>query len=148
MKRIFKACVFIASVILAACNDKAADVPGSTNNADSVSVNAETQQYDSLLLDSIDYNMDLGNLSYSDLRLLYHYPYAKHAFWFKEYELNARYTSLEWYKDIINETYYEEKSYDSYDGGSYWELKADLSSDYWRRWYNDYACIYQTLFHN
>ena len=140
MKRIFKACVFIASVILAACNDKAADVPGSTNNADSVSVNAETQQYDSLLLDSIDYNMDLGNLSYSDLRLLYHYPYAKHAFWFKEYELNARYTSLEWYKDIINETYYEETSYTNSLGevNKYWELKADLSSDYWRRWYNDY----------
>ena len=137
MKRIYIACVFIASVILAACNDKAAEVPGSTNNSDSISVNAETEQaeFDSLLLDSIDYNMDINRLSYSDLYMLYHYPYAKHAFWFKEYELNARYCSLKWYSDLINETYYEERSYD---GGKYWELKADLNSDYWKRWYNDY----------
>lgn len=141
MKRILISCTAITSVIFAACSDKTTDANSNvatentqTNSEDDYSETI-SMRLDSLLSDSLDkvyYNMDLSKLSYSELRTIMHYPYAKHAFWFKEYDLNARYMSLEWYKTLIHDTYYEKNLEYGVD-----ELKEDADFDF-DKWNNDY----------
>lgn len=145
MKRIYIACVTACALALASCGNS--ETSNSSVNEDSLVVVEDdivedtiNREQEFLHLDSIYYNMDINKLSYNDLYFLLHYPYAKHAFWFKEYDLNAKYCSLDWYKKLINDTYYHVASYTTSRGKTeeYFELRNDLDTVYWHKWYRDY----------
>lgn len=118
-----------------------------SNNADNKSQTSDTDTnnitcIDSLLVENLNYNMDLSKLNYEQLRLLHNYPYAKHAFWFKEYDINGCYSKQKWYSDLINKTYYHEVKFTNYDGkeDSYQELN-ELDKNYWNQWDNNYEAL-------
>lgn len=107
-----------------------------TTTADNANEADDTTTVEDPLLKSVlDYNMDLEGLSYGDLYLLLNYPYAKHAFWFREEYLNKRYSQVKWYKKLIEKRYFHEEQYDNWKGEkvSYQALNEDTGVD-WAKW--------------
>ncbi|MCQ2190036.1 MAG: DUF3160 domain-containing protein [Paludibacteraceae bacterium] len=133
MRKPYLASILVSALTFASCGSETNTSNTNTDSrSDSITVSEKQNKggQDSLLIDDLDYDMDLSKLSYNDLYLLLHYPYAKHAFWFKEPELNHRYTNIRWYNDLIDVTYYTQDEYRM--------LREDLDKTYWKRWIHDY----------
>ncbi|MCQ2975775.1 MAG: DUF3160 domain-containing protein [Bacteroidales bacterium] len=111
--------IFLGLIPLAITSCDSKQNPSGQNNENS-SANVEVIPVDkSVLVDdseffysetklpqSIDFNMDLSNLTYQQLRVYQAYPYAIHGFWFKDMQLNLFFTNrTDWYYDQALEYY-------------------------------------------
>ncbi|MBO7418070.1 MAG: DUF3160 domain-containing protein [Bacteroidaceae bacterium] len=71
---------------------------------------------DDELPQSIDFNMDISQLSYQELRILRYYPYALHGIWIKEGDINGFFCSrTKWYYNLADSLYWgnDENNYES-----------------------------------
>lgn len=82
-----------------------------------------------------NYNIDIDNMPFEELRLLRSVPYAKHGHWFKEGEINEKFCSVKKYIEDLKPVV---KAY------AQDELKKK-KSEYWQNWDKCYSKTYTMI---
>lgn len=122
-------------------NDYSCTSSNSTNNDSIVVKTAKPTIYYGLSFDfsqfyeNPNYNIDLSEFSYEELRILRSMPYAHHGHWFKEGEICEKFQAIRKYRlDMMPVA----RAYAK-------EVIEKSESDYWKLWHTNYNKTYSLI---